>query len=140
MAFHIIGLGVKQSCAQTMLAPKLKVALGPKNNKNITFPPPSPNYNVDNVNESQSHLILFMLKLQRSQISQHCKRGRGGRLLVIAIKACTPYTTDKTKSSEDADSCTKQANLYIFLRSALNHHIWVITKPPMASARVMLRS
>ena len=67
MAFHIIALYGRsrrqiELYAQTMLAPKLKVALGPKNNKNITFPP-SPNYNVDNVNESQSHLILFMLKL-----------------------------------------------------------------------------
>ena len=69
--------------------------------------PPSPTYNVGGVNESQSQLMLLMLKLQHSQIPNIVSGGEGGRLLVIAIKAYTLYTTDKTKSLEDADSCTK---------------------------------
>ena len=45
--------------------------------------PPSPTYNVGSVNESQSHLMLLMLKIQHTQIPNIVSggEGRGGCFL-----------------------------------------------------------
>ena len=57
--------------------------------------PPSPTYNVGGVNESQSHLMLLMLKLQHSQIP-NIVSGGGGVVASRKIKACTPPIFSKS--------------------------------------------